>query len=94
MVHFPFIKYMFKQFCELCYDINWIRKRGGCSGLKILFSKLLIEQTIAKKFSTWFIQNFVIIFKAMMFMFADFNGHVFILNFKCYKSNYNCMYIF
>lgn len=67
---------MYKQFCDLCYDISWICKRGGCLGLKILFSKLIKDENIAKQFLNWIIQNFLIAFRAMLFVFSDFNGHV------------------
>lgn len=80
---------MFRKFCELCYDINWIHKRGGCSGLQVLFSKLLIEEAVANEFSDWFIKHYFFAFNAMMFMFADFNRQVFILNYIFCKSNYS-----
>jgi len=76
MAHFPFIKYMYRECCELCYDRSWIRKRGGCSGLQVLFLTLLNEKDIAEQFSNWFIQNFFIAFRAMLFVFSDFNRHV------------------
>lgn len=71
MVHFPFITYMLSQFCELCYDTSWIRKRGGCIGLQILISNLLTDN-----FSNWFIQHFLTAFRAMLFIFSDFSRHV------------------
>lgn len=67
---------MYKQFCELCYDISWVRKRGGCSGLQILFSKLLKEDNITIQFSSWFIEHFLVAFRATLFVFSDFNEHV------------------
>lgn len=76
MVHFPFIKYMFSQFCKLCYDTNWICKRGGCSGLQILFANILTEDALTKEFSDWLIQHFLTAFKAMLFIFSDFDKHV------------------
>lgn len=67
---------MLRQCCNLCYDPNWIRKRGGCFGLKILLLNLLSEETMIKYFSNWFIQHFLTAFRAMMYLFSDFNKHV------------------
>lgn len=68
---------MFKQFCELCYDASWIRKRGGCSGLLILFSNLLTEEeTLDNKFSTLIIQHFLNGFKAILFILSDISTNV------------------
>lgn len=76
MVHFPLITYLLRQCCELCYDTSWIRKRGGCFGLHILFSTLLKEDVNTDTFSNWFIQHFLSTFSAMMFIFSDLNNQV------------------
>lgn len=76
MIHFPFIAYMLRQCCDLCYVINWIHKRGGCIGLKILFSIYLSQKITIKQFSNWFIQHFPTVFKATLYIFSDFNEHV------------------
>lgn len=70
---------MFRKFCELCYDLSWIHKRGGCLGLQILFSNLLKGDTEANEYSNWFIKHFNDTFRATMFIFFDFNRHVLFL---------------
>lgn len=70
---------MLRKCCELCYDVSWICKRGGLFGIHILFSTLLNEDTITVDFSNWFIQHFLSTFRAMMFIFSDFNKHVCIM---------------
>lgn len=79
MVYFPFITHMFRQFCEHCYDLSWIRKRGGCLGLQTLFSNLLKEDTEANDYSNWFIKHFDNTFRATLFIFFDYNRHVLLL---------------
>lgn len=70
---------MFRKFCELCYDLSWICKRGGCLGLHTLFSTLLKEESEANEYSNWFIKHFNNTFRAMLFIFFDHNRHVLLL---------------
>ncbi|VVC36854.1 Hypothetical protein CINCED_3A003660 [Cinara cedri] len=91
MVYFPLITYMIRQCCELCYDTNWIHKRGGCFGLQILFSILLKEDTITETFSNWFIQHFLSIFKAMVFIFSDLNEQLTFGALEIAKNNLDVM---
>lgn len=86
MINFPLITHMLKQFCEYCYDTNWIHKRGGCSGILILFSIILKKQSEAKEYSRWFIQHFLIAFRATLFIFSDLQGNVL---FFIYVINFN-----
>lgn len=71
---------MFKQFCEYCYDPNWFRKRGGCSGLHILFSKILKEKSDANEYFSWFTQHIITAFRATLFIFSDLFGNVLFYN--------------
>ncbi|XP_029341770.1 transformation/transcription domain-associated protein isoform X2 [Acyrthosiphon pisum] len=87
VVYFPFITYMFRQFCELCYDLSWIHKRGGCLGLQTLFSNLLKEDTEANDYSNWFIKHFNNTFRATLFIFFDYNRHLTFGTLKIAESN-------
>lgn len=91
VVYFPFITYMFKQFCELCYDLSWIRKRGGCLGLQTLFSNLLKEDTEANDYSNWFIKHFNNTFRATLFIFFDYNRQLTFGTLKIAESNLDYM---
>lgn len=85
MIRLPYITYMFSKFCKLCYDPCWVRKRGGCMGLKIFFSILLKNKTskLAQSNQTfsWLRKNFFEAFNALLFIFCDFSEHV-----KTYNS--------
>ncbi|XP_050530942.1 transcription-associated protein 1-like isoform X2 [Daktulosphaira vitifoliae] len=80
IVQFPLISYLLKCFCELCYDIDWLHKRGGCMGLKVLYSHLLKkkseENILPLPIINWFYKNLSNTFKAMMFIFADYNNQL------------------
>ncbi|XP_025202207.1 transcription-associated protein 1-like [Melanaphis sacchari] len=91
VVYFPFITYMFQQFCELCYDLSWICKRGGCLGLQTLFTNLLKEETEANEYSNWFIKHFNNTFRATLFIFFDYNKHLTFGTLKIAESNLDYM---
>lgn len=74
---------MVKQCYELCYDISWICKRGGCFGLQVLLTLLLKEDMIEENYHNWFIEYFISIFTAKMFLFDDCNKQV------CINAIYN-----
>lgn len=85
---------MFKHFCELCYDTSWIRKRGGCSGLQILFSIFLTEEkNVENKFSNLLVHYCLTGFRAILFIFSDISTNVYnILQF--YKIYINLIVYF
>lgn len=76
MLYFPLVNYMLNKFCELCYDSSWIYKRAGCSGLHILFANLSTKDTLKNQTFNWFMEHFLTAFKAMMFIFSDYNKQV------------------
>lgn len=91
VVYFPFITYMFRKFCELCYDLSWICKRGGCLGLQTLFSNLLKEETMVNEYSNWFIKHFNNTIRATLFIFFDHNRHLTFGTLKIAESNLDYM---
>ncbi|XP_050420275.1 transformation/transcription domain-associated protein-like [Adelges cooleyi] len=75
-VQLPLVTYILKRFCELCYNNDWIHKRGGCSGLQTFFQYILRQNienhTLPECLANWYLKHFSYAFKAMMFIFSDF----------------------